>query len=133
MIEKTDSSNKVDFRYVFAYNGSNNLTSITGNILWSNPKQKMKYEWLSFDNSINFIKAVNGLPPSFFWDNNYHSYSSSSPNNFIAVNYYAPVNQDQSFGTPSFSNYSYESNDEGLPTKMMYGPWLVTFEYEKYK
>lgn len=133
LIEKTDSSDKVNFRYVFTYNSSNNLTSVTDNILWSNPQQKMKYEWLAFDNKVNFIKAVNGLPSTFVWDNNYHSYSSSSPNNFIAENYYSPVNMDQPFGSPIYFNYSYEYNNEGLPTKMKYGPWLVTFEYEKYK
>src|SRR4030095_6291851 len=95
LIEKTDSSDKVNFRYVFTYNSSNNLTSVTDNILWSNPQQKMKYEWLAFDNKVNFIKAVNGVPSTFVWDNNYHSYSSSSPNNFITENYYTPVNMDQ--------------------------------------
>jgi hypothetical protein len=133
LVEKTDSSNKVDFKYVFTYNSSNNLVSAINYILWSNPQQKMKYEWLAFDNKVNFIKAVNGLPSTFAWDNNYHSYSSSSPNNFIAENYYTPVNMDQPFTSPSSFNYSYEYNDEGLPTKMTYGPWLVTFEYEKYK
>jgi hypothetical protein len=82
---------------------------------------------------VNFIKAVNGLPLTFVWDNNYHSYSSSSPNNFLVENYYTPVNMDQPFGSPNLINYSYEYNAEGLPTKMRYGSWLVTFEYEKYR
>ena len=133
LIEKTDSSNKVDFRYVFTYNSSNNLTSATENILWSNPQQKIKHEWLAFDDKVNFIKAVNGLPSTAAFDNNYHSYSSSSPNNFTAENYYTPVNMDQPFGPPTYYNYSYEYNNEGLPTKMKYGPWIVILEYEKYK
>jgi hypothetical protein len=133
LIEKIDSSDKINFRYLFTYNNNNNLTSVTNNILWSTPQQKVKYEWLTFDNKVNFIKTVNGLPSTFVWDNNYHSYSSSSPNNFLAENYYIPVNMDQPFGSPNFTNYSYEYNKEGLPTKMWYGPWLVTFEYEKYR
>ena len=133
LIEKTDSTNKVDFRHVFTYNSSNNLTSATENILWSNPQQKIKYEWLAFDDKVNFIKAVNGLPSTAAYDNNYHSYSSSSPNNFTAENYYTPVNMDQPFGPPLYTNDSYEYNNEGLPTKMKYGPWIVIFEYEKYK
>jgi hypothetical protein len=133
VIEMTDSTNKVDFRYVFTYNSSNNLTSVTDNILWSNPQQKIKYEWPTFDNKVNFIKAVNGLPSTFVWDNNYHSYSSASPNNVLAENYYVPVNMDQPFGLPIYYNYTYEYNNEGLPTTMKYGSWIVTFEYEKYK
>ncbi len=119
LIEKTDSSDKVNFKYEFIYNSSNNLISVTDNILWTTPQRKMKYEWPAFDDKVNFIKAVNGLPSTFVWDNNYHSYSSSSPNNFLSVNYYIPVNMDQPF--------------EGLPTKKFYGPWIVGFEYEKYK
>lgn len=133
LIEKTDSSTRVIFRYVFNYDSNNNLTSVTDNILWSIPQQKIRYDYLTFDNKVNFIKAVNGLPLAFEFDNNYHSYSSSSPNNMLSVNYYTPVNIDQPFGAPISTNYSYEYNDEGLPTKMQYGSWIVTFEYEKYK
>jgi hypothetical protein len=131
LVEKTDSSDKVNFRYVFTYTDNNNLESVTNYILWS--QRKAKYEWLSFDDKINFIKAVNGLPPTFMWDNNYNAYSSSSPNNYISLNYYAPINIDQPFGAGYFENNSYEYNDEGLPVKLFSGPWVVTFQYEKYK
>jgi hypothetical protein len=133
LIEKVDSSNKVNFRYVFTYNNDNNLTSVTNYILWSNPQQKVKYEWLSFDNKVNFIKAVNGLPLTFIWDNNYHAYSSSSPNNYLEENYYSPVDINQPFDQANHSSNSYQFNDEGLPVKLFYGPWAVSFEYEKYK
>jgi hypothetical protein len=133
LIEVIDSTDKVNFQYVFAYDQRNNLTSVTNNILWPIPKQKVKYEWGSFDDKVNFIKAVNGLPSTFVWDNNYHSFSSSSPNNVVAENYYAPVSTDQPFGSPNFTNYTYEYNEEGLPIKMHYGPWIVIFEYQKYR
>jgi hypothetical protein len=123
----------VNFRYVFTYNSNNNLTSVTNFILWSNPQQKVKYEWLSYDNKVNFIKAVNGLPITFVWDNNYGAYSSSSPNNYIDQNYYVPVDNSQSFGSPHYINNSFQYNDQGLPLKQFSGPWTVTFEYEKYK
>lgn len=133
LIERKDSSYQLNFRYDFTYDSNNNLTSVTDNILWSNPQQKMKYEFLTHDQNVNFIKAVNGLPITFIWDNNYHSYSSSSPNNFLTQNYYVPVDANQPFGQPRVYNYSYDYNDEGLPVKMEYSPWLVTFTYQKYK
>lgn len=133
LIERKDSTDKTNFLFVFSYNNSNNLISATDYILWPNPQQKMKYEWLSFDNKVNFIKAVNGLPPSFVWENNYSSYSSSSPNNYLSVNFYSPVNVDQPFGQPYFYSASYEYNDEGLPVKMFSGSWITTFEYEKFR
>lgn len=133
LVEKIDSSSKVNFKYVFTYNSNNNLTSVINNILWSNPQQKEKYEFTAFDNKVNFIQAVNGLPSTFIWDNNYHSYSSSSPNNLVSSNWYTSVNLNQPFGSPNTSNYSYQYNDEGLPSKAFYGPWAITFEYEKYK
>ena len=133
LIEVVNSTDKVNFQYVFTYNHRNNLTSVTNNILWTVPKQKAKYEWDSFDDKVNFIKAVNGLPSTFVWDNNYGSFSSSSPNNLVAENYYVPVNADQPFGSPNTITYTYEYNEEGLPIKMYYGPWVVIFEYQKYK
>ena len=133
LIEEVDSSDKLNFRYVFTYNSNNNLTSVTNYIMWSNPQQKMRYEWLSFDDKVNFIKAVNGLPITFIWDNNYYAYSSSSPNNYVDVNYYSPVDINQPFGQANSNVNSYQYNDEGLPIKLYYGPWTVTFEYEKYK
>ena len=133
LIQVTDSSQQLNFRYEFTYNVNNNLVSVTNYILWSTPQQKVKLEWSSFDNSINFIKSVNGLPPTFVWDNNFHAYSSSSPNNSMSEIYYVPVNIDQPFGSPNNDSYSYEYNEEGLPTVMHYGVWNVTFEYEKYR
>ncbi len=131
LIEKIDSTDKVNFRYVFSYNESNNLTSVVNYILWPNPQRKVKYEWVAFDTKVNFIKAVNGLPITFRWNNNYHSYSSSSPNNILTEKYYVPVNIDEPFDSPNFTNYSYSYNEAGLPTTMSYGAWTVIFEYEK--
>ena len=133
LIEKRDSTFQTNYRYVLSYNNSNNLVSATDYMLQSIPQQKMKYEWLTFDNKVNFIKAVNGLPPSFVWDNNYLSYSSSSPNNYLSHNFYDPVNIDQPFGQPRFYSVSYDYNEEGLPVKMISGPWIITFEYERFR
>lgn len=132
LVEKTDSSDKLNFKDVFTYNTSNNLVSLTDYILWSGP-QKLKYDWSTFDNKVNFIKAINGLPPTYVLDNNFHSFSSSSPNNPVDESYYVPVDVNQLFTAPNLTNYAYQYNDEGLPTQMITGPWTVTFEYEKYK
>lgn len=133
LIEKFDSSQSIDFRSVYSYNSDNNLVKATEYILWSSPQQKSQIEWSDFDQKVNFIKSVNGLPITAAYDNNYRSYSSSSPNNYHVESSYDQVNIDQPFGQP-FSDYSqYEYNDENLPTKMVYGPWTVSFEYEKYK
>jgi hypothetical protein len=133
LIEKTDSSNKVNFRYVYTYDSKNNLTSSTENILWSSPQQKIKTEYLTFDAKVNYIKAVNGLPLTADFDNNFHSYSSTSPNNFASSIHYNQVNMNEPFGSPNAINLSYEYNDERLPTKMQLGPWTVIYEYAKYR
>lgn len=133
LVERTDSSQQVDFKYLLNYNADNNLTEVTCEILWSTPQQKAKYEILSFDDKTNFTKAINGLPPVCMFDNNYHAYSSTAPNNFVDVKYYGPVNMEQPFSSPSSSYYTYQYNEEGLPLTMQYGEWVVTFEYEKYK
>lgn len=133
LIEQVDSSDKVNFRYIFTYNSNNNLTSVINYILWSTPQQKVKYEWLSFDDKVNFIKAINGLPITFIWDNSYNAYSSSSPNNYLNENYYTPVDLNQPFGQANYNVNSFQYNDEGLPIKLSSGSWTITFEYEKYK
>jgi len=131
LIEKFDSSHSVDFRHVFSYNGDNNLVKVIDYILWSSPQQKSQREWSSFDNKVNFIKAVNGLPSPD--DNNVGEFSSSSPNNYVIEAAYDQIDIDQPFGQPRFYNYTYEYNEEGLPVKITEIPWIVTFEYEKYK
>ena len=133
LIEKTDSAVTIDFRSVYAYDSNNDLVSSIEYILWSSPQQKVKYEWSNFDQKVNFIKAVNGLPVTAAYDNNVGSYSSSSPNNAQTENYFSRVDINQSFGSPNSSSFSYEYNEQGLPVKMKTGPWIVTFEYEKYK
>lgn len=133
LIEKIDSSNKVNFRNFYTYDSGNNLTSATENILWSSPQQKLKTEYVTFDTKVNYIKAVNGLPMTTDFDNNFHSYSTTSPNNFASSKYYTQVNINDPFGSPQIVTLTYEYNDEGLPTKMQSGPWTVIYEYAKYK
>ena len=131
LIEAVDSTNKVNFRHLFEYN--NNLTTVTTYNVGTNPQKKSKKEYSNFDTKVNYIKAVNGLPVIFPWDNfGIGPYSSSSPNNYGLEKHFWDVDINASFGTPTTMNFSYEYK-EGLPVKMYYGGWTVTFEYQKYK
>jgi len=133
LIEKVDSSIAVNYRSVCTYDNDGNLLSLIYYQLWSTPQKKSKYEWPTFDHKVNFIKAVNGLPVTIALDNGYGSYSSLSPNNFQSENFYPPVDIDQPFTSPISYSYSYEYNNEGLPVKIIDGPWTISFEYEKYR
>jgi hypothetical protein len=132
LIERVDSTNKVTFRRSIIYDNQL-ITLITYN-LWSTPQKKSKTEYSNFDSKVNFTKAVNGLPANAAWDDfTIGTYSSSSPNNFGFQQHYWDVDIDKDFGAPTSDNYSYEYNEEGLPTKMYYAGWTVVFEYRKYK
>jgi len=131
--EMVDSSQgQVNFRYVFDYNEHNDLISCTN--FWYNgtstPQQKEKYEWSDFDDKINFMAAVHGLPATFQWDNNYISYSSSSPNNFGVQRYYLPVKADEAFKGYCLYEWYYQYNNDGLPIKITNNPWTITLEYK---
>ncbi len=129
LIEVIDSSNQVNFRYTFEYDGEN-LASIENEILWTVPQQKKKYTYSNFDNQKNFASAIKGLPITFIWFNSFHSYSSFSPNNFQIQNYYSTVDINEDYGNYSTRDYSYEYNGKGFPTLMRYVGWEVVFEYD---
>ena len=131
LIQKIDSTQKVEYRYEYSYDSDNNLASLIEYTIGSNPQRKSKYEWLTYDKKVSFLRTVNGLPVTFGSD--FDNPLFSSPNNYLSEKYYTPVNIDQSFGTPEFRNATYEYNDEGLPTKMSDSGWIVNFEYQKYK
>lgn len=119
---------RINFRHVYEYN-NNNLSTLTTYILWSTPQQKSKEEFSSFDGKVNSIRAVNGLPIS----HNMQSFSSFSLNNHGFIKHYWAVDMDKAYLAPTTMAYSYEYNEEGLPTKMYYGGWTVTYEYQKLK
>jgi hypothetical protein len=123
-----------NYTFVFNYNDSNDLTSLTSNEYAGNvsPVRKYKYDYSNFDNKINYIKAINGLPPTDGWDNNFGGYSSSSPNNILTEAYYIQTDPNQPFVALQMPIiYTYEYNDEGLPISMYYAGWKVTFTYKK--
>ena len=129
--EMRDSGeNRMNYSEQYTYNDSGNLVKLInyeydGNTM---PLKKLKYEWTSFDEKINFLKAINGLPAS---DGNFGGVSVFSLNNQVSVNYNYYIDINQPFGVPNTTGYTYEYNDEGLPTKMVTGPRIVTFKYKK--
>jgi len=132
LTEIVDSSNQVDFRYKFEYQG--NLTAVTTYNLQYTPQKKSKTEYENFDTKVNYIRAVNGLPETHNSDGmNIGAYSSFSPNNYSVQKHYWDVEMNQSFNTPTVSTYTYEYNDQGLPVKKKSGGTTWTFEYQKYK
>ena len=133
LIKITDSTQQLNYVYEFSYDGNGSLTSMnTIQSQWQS--QISRYEWNNFDDKVNYIKAVNGLPPSSVSLSDDYMYSSlNSPHNYTSENYYAFVNVGQPFGNPYSFSKSYQYNDEGLPTTLQSGPWTVTLVYEKYK
>jgi hypothetical protein len=119
--------------YDFTYTDSNNLMSVTNYYYGQSPTalQKAKYEWTGYDKGVNFIKALNGYPESFIWDNSLGAYSSSSPNNILSENYYLSTNINDPFGAPIQYIYTYQYNADGLPTTMTSEPWIVIYQYQK--
>jgi hypothetical protein len=77
---------------------------------------------------VNYARAVNGLPAVLAPNNTLAMFSSLSANNVLSDKYYF-----SSGGVTSPSSYTYVYNDEGLPVKIQYGPWIVTLEYEKFR
>ena len=121
------------FKHKMEYTDNGNLKTITRFTLWKNPHKKRKYEYSNFDSGVNFIKAVNGLPITFIWNNNHGSYCSTCPNNYIRSEYYPDVDIDQEYKAPRDYLRTYEYNEEGLPVRLRDGSATVTFEYERYR
>lgn len=118
---------RVNYRYVYDYQ-NNNLASLTTYILYSAPLQKSKVEFSNYDDKANFINAINGLPISF----DLHSFSYFSRNNLGLKKHYATVDMDKAFGAPAHTMaFTYQYNEAGLPVKMFYGGWTVSYEYQK--
>jgi hypothetical protein len=129
--EMRDSSkNGMNYSEEYSYNDSGNIVKLINYQYGGNavPLKKLKYEWTSFDQKINFQKAINGLPATAV---NFGGASVFSSNNQVSVNYNYYTDFSQPFGLPDTVGYTYEYNDEGLPTKMVTGPWIVTFKYKK--
>jgi hypothetical protein len=135
MVSVIDSSSgQINHIYTFTYNSDHNMTSASDYI--PSYQELNRFAWTAFDTKVNFIKAINGYPPTYFWDNGFDLYSSSSPNNALNETQYFPTSATQPLPmSPPVSGppFSYTYNDEGLPLTMDFGTWKVTNVYMKYK
>lgn len=131
LIRVTDSSWEINFTYSYSYDNQGNPTTLS---ILDVPGQKInRYQWTSFDDKVNFAKAINGLPPGCANLDRYNFYSTSSPHNYLSYNYYYHVDISQPSGSPWTVENKFQYNEEGLPTQMLSGSWIVTFKYRKYK
>ncbi len=132
LTEAVDSSDKVDFRHILEY--GSNLTTSTTYSLWRSPQTKTKTVYSFFDGKVNFMRAINGLPMTYKWDSfNLHYDCSVSPNNMGRVEHFWDVDTNKEYEPPTTSDFSYDYNEEGLPTRIQSGGSTVTLEYQKYK
>jgi hypothetical protein len=129
MIRREHRSPDLSFTDHYTYDQNNNLIS-EETVSKPGPYQtKYKTEWITFDNKVNYTRAVNGLP---YWD--HMSVSTLSPNNPISQRHYQSQKSTDPYGVPDpilSSTYTY--NAAGLPTKIISGNWTVDLEYQKYK
>lgn len=80
LIEAVIYTDKANFRSEFTYD--NDLISRTNYILNTNPQQKYKIGFSGFDNKINFIRTINGLPKGFGGEEfSFFFYATNAPGN----------------------------------------------------
>lgn len=122
LIEKDDSTTGGTVKQAYTYNSAGNLSHTVSRTKLSSPNYPdeavEEMDWKSFDDKVNFIRTVNGLPVNYPSAYNMGVFLTQSTNN-----YWYSQNTD----------YRYEYNDEGLPVKIFYAGLTVTLDYEKYK
>jgi hypothetical protein len=119
----------------YSYNAMNNIKAIDHRWLESSTPKIARYEFVQFDDKVNFMLAINGLPVSFW---NYVSkggivYSQTTPHNATTQRLFYGVTEGQPYTYSRDNNYSYDYNEDGLPVKMTFTYGTFTFEYKKYK
>jgi hypothetical protein len=132
LTETLISTDKANYRSEFTY--SNDLITRTNYILNANPQQKYRIGFSGFDNKINFIRAINGLPKGFGGEEySFFFYATNAPGNYTQTKYYGFTGLNDNFTAFSTTKYTYEYNEEGLPTRMYADDYATTFKYRKYK
>jgi hypothetical protein len=119
----------------YTYDAMGNLQCMDMHFTEGAKPRKARYEFPQFDDKVNYMLAVNGLPP-LFWNYGGRSasqYPQTAAHNATLQRLYTSVNEDQPFNYSRDDVYTYEYNEDGLPTKMSYKYGTFTFEYKKYK
>jgi hypothetical protein len=130
LTDMLEGSYPYNFHYTFAYNVDGNLAIEVDSTLYTNGPLIYTSEYSNYDSRVNFVKAINGYPTTFATDNNFGTGASISPNNFGRLRY---STSQSAGGVGQTNDYVYQYNDQGLPVQMQSGPWIVTYQYRKYK
>jgi YD repeat-containing protein len=132
LIRVTDSSWQLNYIYEYSYDDQGNPSiEIASNV---SDSSKTRNEWTSYDDKINYTCAINGLPTGSLFTNDFHGYFSSMPHNVLTNNFTTTVFPYSSDAPGTFQfQYQYQYNEQGLPTQIVSGPWIITNIYRKYK
>ena len=129
ILESRSSGGQLQVRLAYVFDNDNNLTSRTDSSLWPSQKQVARTVYAAHDDKVNFLKAINGFPG----DGNVEFYPLTSPHNGTSQISYPAVNTGQPFGAGAQQTFSYEYNDEGLPTTIRTGAQVITLTYRRYR
>ena len=130
LIRVTDSSWQMDFIYEYSYDGLGNPAILNASNLTD--KSQTRNEWTSYDDKINYLRAVNGLPPESLFFDDFNSQYSIMLHNVLTSNF-TFIGFISSPGTPTPYQFQYQYNEQGLPIRILSGPWIITNVYRKYK
>jgi hypothetical protein len=121
------------YHSTFAYDSSGNLSTEVDSSLYDVPLLVQTTNYTQYDNAVNYIKTINGYPPTWSWDNNFGIASSFSPNNNIAYTFQSSPSSNDPNGIIDPVGFSYEYNEAGLPARIVSGPFTTILTYQKYK
>jgi hypothetical protein len=133
LIEKIDSAEgRLNFRYTYEYNDKNNLEKVTTYILWSDPQEKYKDEYLDYDDHVSIDKLIPGLPVAENF--NIHVISLSSPNNPRHNRRYWTVKINEPFQTATGLSTTFDYNEAGFAIAEYFpgdDSFIINYEYKK--
>jgi hypothetical protein len=132
LVRVVDSSWQLNFIYEYSYDDHGNPAILNKRSLTDSTKTRN--EWTSYDDKVNCLRAVNGLPTESILYSDINSYYSSMLHNVLTNNYTAIgfINSTDPPTTEQYQ-YQYQYNEQGLPTQIVSGPWIITNTYRKYK
>ena len=129
ILESHSSGGQLQARIAYVFDNDNNLIGRTDSSIWPAQKQVARTVYTGHDDKVNFLKAINGFPG----DEGVEWYPLTSPHNSTSQIYYPAVNTGQPFGAGAQQTFSYEYNDEGLPTTIRTGSQVITLTYRKFR
>ncbi len=126
----TDSGWQLEYAYEFLYDNHGNPAVIDRRSLTDSIE--MRDELTSYDDKVNWVRAVNGLPSGSIFHADINSFNSGMLHNVLTSTFSFSGFPANPPGSTQYQ-YQYQYNEQGLPTQMISGPWIVTNVYKKYK